>query len=528
MGAMSYYHAITSALGLPQLFSTHQFLLAALFVVSLLLLRSNVGSYKKTCVPPSPSKLPIIGNLHQVGSFPHRALGAMAEKHGPIMSLRLGQVPALVDSSADCMAREIMKTQDHIFASRPRLKVPQTLFYEGRDVAFATHGEYWRKARKISVLHLLSPKMVQSYRLIREEEVAFMIEAISRSCCSGVMNMSQILSSFAKHTISRIVLGKCSREEWWDNIIHVMIDECCKMLGAFHVGDYFPSHSWLSKLTGPDARVRKIFNKVDEILDAIVDGHISRPKRDASETEDFVDILLSLEKEISQDVSFGKENIKAIVEDMFGAGTEATFLVTKWVLAELLRNPEVLKRLKDEIRGIVGSKPMVKEEDLKQMNYLKAVIKESMRLLPPGPFLVPRESISDTTIQGYHIPRKTRIFVNVWAIQRDPKTWEAPEEFRPEMFLGSSVDFKGHDFQLIPFGAGRRRCPGIGFAIPIIELAIANLMYHFHWKLPDGMKDEDLDMTEALGISMRRKSSLQLVATPCLFWTVSKSKLETM
>lgn len=209
--------------------------------------------------------------------------------------------------------------------------------------------------------------------------------------------------------------------------------------------------------------------------------------------------------------------VSCFYQDLFGAGTESTFVTMDWVLAELIRNPEARRRLKDEIRGIVGSKRMVKEEDLNEMNYLKAVIKESLRLHPPGPFLVPRELIEDTKITGYDIQRGTRIFVNVSAIQRDPNVWEAPNEFRPERFMGSSIDFKGQDFQLIPFGAGRRICPGIGFAVPIIELAIANLMHHFDWKLPDGMREEEMDMEEVFGLTMRKQSDLQLVATPCLF-----------
>lgn len=440
----------------------------------------------------------------------------MADKLGPIMLLQLGQVPALVVSSVD-MAREILKTQDHIFSSRPSLKVPKTFLYEGRDVAFAPYGEYWRQARKMCVFHLLSPKMVQSYKLIREEEVALMIEAISRSCSSGtVLNMSEDLNCLAKNIISRTALGNCPREEEWYNMFHAVIHECSKMMGAFHVADYFPSLSWLGRLTGLDARVEKLFKKVDEILDAIVDDHINRSTHDKHKTDNFIDILLSLEMEGNKCALFGKEDIKAIVEDLFGAGTESIFVTMEWVLADLIRNPEARKRLKDEIRGIVGSKPMVKEEDLDEMSYLKAVIKESMRLHPPGPFLVPRELIEDTKITGYFIPRRTRIFVNVWAIQRDPKIWEAPEEFRPERFMGSSVDFKGHDFQLIPFGAGRRICPGIGFAVPVLELAIANLMHRFDWKLPNGMKEEDMDMAEAFGLTMSKKSALQLVATPCL------------
>ncbi|OAY75935.1 Cytochrome P450 71A1 [Ananas comosus] len=187
----------------------------------------------------------------------------------------------------------------------------------------------------------------------------------------------------------------------------------------------------------------------------------------------------------------------------------------EWTMAELVRNPKAMKKLKEEIRGIVGSNPTVREEDLASMPYLKAVIKETLRLHPPGPLLVPRELMQDTKMQGYDIPKKTRVFVNVWAIGRDPGVWEDPEEFKPERFFGNSIDFKGQDYELLPFGGGRRVCPGIGFAVVVIELALANVVHRFDWELPNEMRGEELDMDEVFGQTVRRKNSLQLVAKPC-------------
>ena len=198
---------------------------------------------------------------------------------------------------------------------------------------------------------------------------------------------------------------------------------------------------------------------------------------------------------------------------MLGAGTDSTYITMEWAMAEIVRNPQVMKKLQDEVTRIAGKKARIEEVDLPQMTYLKAIIKESMRLHPTGPLLVPRESMEDTGIQGYHIPKQTRVVINVWAIGRDPEVWESPEEFRPERFMGSDVDFKGNDFQLTPFGAGRRICPGIQFAVPIIELAIANLVHRFEWKLADGVKGEDMDMGEAPGLNTRRRAGLQLIAT---------------
>ena len=183
-------------------------------------------------------------------------------------------------------------------------------------------------------------------------------------------------------------------------------------------------------------------------------------------------------------------------------------------MAELVRKSEVMKKLQDEVRGIASGKGMVREKELNKMVYLKAVVKEVLRLHPPAPLLLPRESMEDCQIQGYDIPKKTRVLINYWAIGRDPKYWEAPEEFHPERFLDSPIDFKGNDFQFIPFGAGRRICPGLHFATSTVELALANLVHQFDWELPHGLTREEFDMAEAPGITIKKKQRLHLVATP--------------
>ncbi|RZS11722.1 hypothetical protein BHM03_00043083 [Ensete ventricosum] len=185
-------------------------------------------------------------------------------------------------------------------------------------------------------------------------------------------------------------------------------------------------------------------------------------------------------------------------------------------MAELARSPTTMRKLQDEVRGIGCGKELVKEEEANEMMYLKAVIREVLRLHPSVPLLVPRELMEDCRIQGYKISKNTRVLVNVWGIGRDPKYWEAPQEFKPERFMegGGAVDFKGNDFQFTPFGAGRRICPGMNFAIASLELALANLIYHFDWELPAGLTSEGLDMGEAFGFVLRRKQRLHLVAKP--------------
>ena len=183
-----------------------------------------------------------------------------------------------------------------------------------------------------------------------------------------------------------------------------------------------------------------------------------------------------------------------------------------WTLSELIRNPEAMKRAREEVREVAKKKEMVEESDLSRLVYLKLVVKEALRVHPPAPLLLPRETTETCMIKGYEIPAKTRVFINAKTIAMDPTCWENPNEFLPERFLDSPIDFRGQHFEMLPFGAGRRGCPGVNFAMPLIELALANLLFHFDWELPHGLKREDLDMEEAFGITMHKKAPLSLEA----------------
>jgi len=197
---------------------------------------------------------------------------------------------------------------------------------------------------------------------------------------------------------------------------------------------------------------------------------------------------------------------------MFAAGIDTSYIVLEWSMAELIRNPKVMKKLQSEVRGAATSKDRVRDDDLSKMSYIKAVIKEVMRLHPPIPLLLPRESTENCQLAGYRVPKGTRVLVNAWAIGRDPNFWEEPDEFKPERFESSNVDYKGSDFQFIPFGAGRRICPGMSFAVQNMELALANLVYRFDWEMPGNTSRDELDMTDTPGLTSHKKERLDLVA----------------
>ena len=199
---------------------------------------------------------------------------------------------------------------------------------------------------------------------------------------------------------------------------------------------------------------------------------------------------------------------------MFGAGIQTTAASLEWAMSELMRNPRVREKAQAEIRQNFRGRETIHEIDVKELGYLKSVIKETLRLHPPLPLLIPRECRETSIIGGYEIPMKTKVIVNAWAIGRDPKHWHDAESFIPERFHHSSVDFRGANFKYIPSGAGRRICPGISFGLANIEFALAKLLYHFNWELPNGMKPEELDMDETFGFVAGRKNNLKLIPTP--------------
>ncbi|TMW88147.1 hypothetical protein EJD97_018986 [Solanum chilense] len=462
---------------------------------------------------PSPTKLPIIGNLHQLGSLPHRSLHKLSKKYGPVMLLHFGSKPVIVASSVDA-ARDIMKTNDLVWSSRPKCKMADRLLYDSKDVAFSPYGEYWRQIRSVTVLHLLSNKRVQSYRHVREEETSNMIDKI-RQQCDSVIDLRDVLSCMTNNIISRVALGRKYNDEQSGVDAKATLNMFVELLGTFNVGDYIPWLEWVNRITGLDTKVNKVAKDLNTFLELVIEQHIIRNEKGenrAGEAKDLVDVLLEIQNGNETGIPLQRDSLKALILDTFSAGTDTIYTALEWTITELLMHPRVMEKLQNEVRELAQGKAEVTEDDLGNMQYLKAVIKETFRLHPPIPLLVPRESMEDVKLLGYHIPAKTQVIINAWAIGRDPLSWDDPEDYRPDRFLNSNIDIKGLNFEVIPFGAGRRGCPGTVFAIVAIELAVARIVHKFNLALP---KEKELDMTECTGLTIRRKSPLLALATPC-------------
>ncbi|CAI0450795.1 unnamed protein product [Linum tenue] len=470
-----------------------------------------------TKLPPSPPKLPVLGNLHQLGLYAHRSLQTLARRHGPLMHLRFGTVPVVVASSA-AAAREIMKTHDHNFSGRVESAVAAKLLYDYEDISTAPYGEGWRQRRGVCVVHLLSNRRVQSFRRVREEETAILMK---RMRDQRVVDLSESFATLTNDVVCRAALGRKYSELGSNGgrKFNELLLEFMELLGSFNVGDFIPWLRWINIFTGFSVRVDTIAKEFDDFLEEVVDEHQAERQRKIEKKKkkkDLVDILLNLQRDKSLGFPLTRKNVKGIILDMFAAGTDTSYTVLEWAMTELLRHPKTMERLRDEARRVGKGEAEINEDDLDEMLYLKAVMKETLRMYPPIPLLVPRKPSRSVEIEGYHVPAGTMTMVNAWAIGRDPGIWEQPEEFMPERFLndGCKVDFRGQDFELIPFGAGRRGCPGISFAMATNELVLANMVNGFDWSLPEGMRVDELDMGECPGLTIHKKVKLVAVCTP--------------
>lgn len=415
------------------------------------------------------------------------------------------------------MAKEVLKTNDAIFCSRPVLTGQKKITYGYKGLILTPYNDYWREMRKICTLHLFTSRRVLSFRGDREEEVMFMINKIksqivtsSSSSSEVVVNLNESVMTVTSMIICRMAFGKRDGPEM--SRFHGLLLECQAVLVHFYFRDYFPLMGWIDHLNGSMARLEKNFKDMDAFYQELVDEHVNSENRPKNMQHDIIDILLQLKNDNSFSLDLTFDHIKAIVMDIFLAGTETSASVVVWAMTLLIKNPKALKRVQEEVRNAVGKKGKIDEDDLPKLDYLKAVIKESLRLYPATPLLVPRETSDICVLNGYEIPKKTLVYVNSWAIGRDPEYWEKPEEFEPERFLGSSYDYKGTEFEFIPFGSGRRGCPGMSIGATTMELILSNLLYTFDWKLPDGMKGEDVDTMTTPGLVLHKKNVLYLVA----------------
>ncbi|BAF25199.1 trimethyltridecatetraene synthase [Oryza sativa Japonica Group] len=491
-------------------------------LATVLFLKAVLGRSRRVYnLPPGPKPWPVIGNLNLVGTLPHRSIHNLSKKYGPLMYLRFGSFPVVVGSSVE-MAKFFLKTHDVVFTDRPKTAAGKHTTYNYSDITWSPYGAYWRQARKMCLTELFSAKRLESYEYIRGEEVRALLRDL-HGAAGGVVVLKDYLSTVSLNVITRMVLGKKYLDKDAGGSVTTpeefkwMLDELFLLNGVLNIGDSIPWLDWLD-LQGYIKRMKKLGKMFDRFLEHVVDEHNERRRREGESfvAKDMVDVLLQFADNPNLEVKLKREGVKAFTQDLIAGGTESSAVTVEWALSELLKKPEVFAKATEELDRVVGRGRWVTEKDVPSLTYVDAIVKETMRLHPVAPMLVPRLSREDTSVDGYDIPAGTRVLVSVWTIGRDPKLWDAPEEFMPERFIGNKIDVKGQDFELLPFGSGRRMCPGYSLGLKVIQLSLANLLHGFAWRLPDGVTREQLSMEEIFGLSTPRKFPLEAVVEPKL------------
>ncbi|KAL9273868.1 Trimethyltridecatetraene synthase-like protein [Drosera capensis] len=471
--------------------------------------------------PPGPRSWPVIGNLYLIGSLPHRSLHQLSRKYGHMMMLRWGVYPVVVASSVET-AQLILKTHDISFASRPKTAAGKYTTYNYSDITWSPYGPYWRQARRMCLMELFSQKRLDFFEYIRVEEMNSFLRALHGSARKPIL-LKDYLSNVSLNVISRMVLGKRYSDEEEGSIVGPdefkrLLDELFLLNGVLNIGDWIPYVGFLD-LQGYVKRMKTLAKRFDGFMEHVLNEHNKRREEEKGVwvAKDMVDMLLELADDPNNEVKLERHGVKAFTQDLIAGGTESSAVTVEWAMSELLCNPEIFKKATEELDRVVGRERWVQEKDIASLPYIRSIVKETMRLHPVAPMLVPRIAREDINIAGYDIVKDTRVLVNTWTIQRDPAVYENPEEFYPERFMGNNnIDVLGRNFELLPFGSGRRMCPGYSLGLKVIESSLANVLHGFSWKLPDGMNPTDLDMEEIFGLSNPRKTPLIVVPEPRL------------
>ncbi|XP_052175560.1 iridoid oxidase-like [Diospyros lotus] len=472
--------------------------------------------------PPGPPGWPIIGNILDLGDAPHQNLHKLRFKYGPVLWLQLGSVNTMVIQSAKA-AEELFRNHDISVCGRMVPDSLTALSYHQGSVVFGNYGEYWRRIRRLCTAEFLVNKRLKETATLRQKCIDNMIHWIEEDAemsrsqgGSREVEISHFLFLMAFNVLSNLMLSRDLLEpqsmegrEFFDAMNKIM-----DWAGKPNLADYLSFLKWLDP-QGIKKNMERDMGRAMKIISEFVNERVKQKQSGTEKaTRDFLDVLLEHDEggnEGSDKIS--ETNVNIIIVEMYLAGSETTSGVIEWAMAELLRHPDSMREVKEELDRVLGPNRKVEENDMDQLPYLQAVVKETFRLHSPAPLLVPRKTLEDLNYMGYFIPKSTQVIVNAWAIGRDPDHWEDPSSFRPERFLGKNTEYKGQHFDLIPFGSGRRMCVGLPLAHRTVPLALAALLHSFEWELDSSVTPETMDMSERIGITLRKLTPLKAKPT---------------
>ncbi|XP_031262471.1 cytochrome P450 81E8-like [Pistacia vera] len=473
--------------------------LVFLVLVLNLCLRSKT---KYRNLPPSPPSFPIIGHLQYLRRPPiHRTLHKLSQKYGPIISLWFGSRLVVIVSSSS-LAEECFTKHDTIFANRPLLLTGKHIGYNSSTLVAAPYGDYWRNLRRICTLEIFSSNRLNSFSNIRKDELKHLLKTLSNNSLHGFAKvvLRPLLTELTFNNIMRMISGK---RYYGDDVsdneeakkFRKLIAEVTENGGASHPVDFLPILGWMG-FGGYEKKLVKLGKKVDVFLRGLIEEH--RLQKETRNT--MIDHLLSLQQ--SQPDYYTDQIIKGLILVMLIAGTDTSSVTLEWAMSNLLNHPEVLKKARAELDGVVGEERLIEEADLGKLHYLQNIISETFRLYPPTPLLLPHMASDVCKVGGYNVPRDTILLVKSWAIHRDPMLWADSTSFKPERFDNGEGDIQ----KVMPFGMGRRACPGFGLGQRFVGLTLGALIQCFEWEKVDEI---EIDMSEGKGLTMPKAHPLE-------------------
>ncbi|CAI9115894.1 OLC1v1016907C1 [Oldenlandia corymbosa var. corymbosa] len=470
--------------------------------------------------PPGPKGLPIIGHLHLMKKPMHITIHQMAKQYGEIFSLRLGQKPVVVLSSPRAI-EECLTKNDVIFAYRNQTVSAKLLNYNCTTIGLASYGDYWRNLRRITAQEIFSQNRIAMFGNIRQEEVRYFLGALLEEYNDAKKPAKVMLRPKFAHLTLNIMMRMIAGKRYYGKDVtddeakqfQQVIREMLHFHGVVNLEDYIPAFKFLLfDVKGLKKQMKVLMNKIDSLLQNLVNQHHVRKDGSGQTTnanqdikKTFMDILLALQDKEPDFLT--DQTIKAITLSLLAGGTDTTTSTLEWAMSLLLNNPEAMKKAVEEIDTVVGKDRLLEETDVPKLNYLNNIISETLRLYPPIPLLLPHKSVEDCTLSGYDIPKGTMMMCSLWTIQRDPNLWDEPEKFKPERFDQKD----GEGYKLLPFGAGRRACPGANLGKRVVTLALGAMIQGFEFSR---IGDEEVDMEQGSGLTMPKANPLEVLFKP--------------